>query len=128
MYYKNVKTSQIINWDDMEFGTIEKSFCGICNNEEDGHFDKNQELVEDIICNSCSKDWIFYVDSNSNSDVDSDFYTDSNQESESESVDLEEKDSDKNIINDSSNDDLKSFQQTQYQSEYQKESKDKIIK
>ena len=36
MHYKNIHTQQIINWNDMEFGTIEKSFCGICNKEEDG--------------------------------------------------------------------------------------------
>ena len=59
MHYKNIHTNQIINWDDMEFGTVEKSFCGICNKEEDGYFDKNQELVEDIICDICSESWIF---------------------------------------------------------------------
>ncbi len=59
MHYKNIHTNQIINWDDMEFGTVEKSFCGICNKEEDGFFDKNQELVEDIICDICSESWIF---------------------------------------------------------------------
>ena len=59
MHYKNIHTNQIIHWNDMDFGTIEKSFCGICQREEYGCFDKNQELVEDIICNICSKDWIF---------------------------------------------------------------------
>ncbi len=59
MHYKNIHTQQIINWEDMEFGTVEKSFCGICNKEEDGFFDKNQELVEDIICDICSKSWVF---------------------------------------------------------------------
>jgi len=59
MHYKNIHTRQIINWEDMEFGTVEKSFCGICNKEEDGFFDKNQELVEDIICDICSKSWVF---------------------------------------------------------------------
>jgi len=59
MHYKNIHTRQIINWNDMEFGTVEKSFCGICNKEEDGFFDKNQELVEDIICDICSKSWVF---------------------------------------------------------------------
>ena len=59
MHYKNIHTQKIINWNDMEFGTVEKSFCGICNKEEDGYFDKNQELVEDIICDICSESWIF---------------------------------------------------------------------
>jgi hypothetical protein len=59
MHYKNIHTRQIINWEDMEFGTVEKSFCGICNKEEPGFFDKNQELVEDIICDICSKSWVF---------------------------------------------------------------------
>lgn len=44
----------------MNFGTFGKSFCGICKIQEDGHFDKNNELVSDTICNSCSEDWIFY--------------------------------------------------------------------
>ena len=64
MYYKNQKTNQIIYWNYMIFGTFEKSFCGICGILEEGHFDKNQELVEDIICNSCSKDWVFCDDEN----------------------------------------------------------------
>lgn len=51
MHYKNIHTNQIINWDDMEFGTVKKSLCGICR--------KNDELVEDIICDICSKSWIF---------------------------------------------------------------------
>jgi hypothetical protein len=59
MHYKNIHTQQIINWEDMEFGTVEKSFCGICDEEEPGYFNKNQELVEDIICDICSKSWVF---------------------------------------------------------------------
>ncbi len=46
----------------MDFGTFEKSFCGICGIQEDGYFDKNEELVEDIICNSCAEDWVFCDD------------------------------------------------------------------
>ncbi len=80
MHYKNIHTRQIINWEDMEFGTVEKSFCGICNKEEDGFFDKNQELVEDIICDICSKSWVF---------------VDEEDESEDESKDKNEKDDQK---------------------------------
>ena len=62
MYYKNKKTNKIIYWKNMNFGTFEKSFCGICGIQEDGYFDKNEELVEDIICNSCAEDWVFCDD------------------------------------------------------------------
>ena len=85
MYYKNIHTNQIIKWNNMEFGTIEKSFCGICNKEEDGCFDKNQELVEDIICDICSKSWIFM-------DEDNDSEYESKSEYEYETMDEDEKD------------------------------------
>ncbi len=87
MHYKNIHTNQIINWDDMEFGTVEKSFCGICGIEEDGFFDKNDELVEDIICDICSKSWIF-VDEESElesvSDSESEEKNNNNKEDNSE--------------------------------------------
>jgi hypothetical protein len=63
----------------MEFGTIEKSFCGICGKEEDGYFDKNQELVEDIICNICSKSWIF-IDEEEDEEQEEDEEEDEEQE------------------------------------------------
>jgi hypothetical protein len=89
MYYKNIHTNQIINWNDMEFGTIEKSFCGICCIEEDGCFDKNQELVEDIICDICSKSWVF-VDEDNDSESESEYEYETMDEDENETMDEDE--------------------------------------
>lgn len=94
MHYKNIHTQQIINWNDMEFGTIEKSFCGICNKEEDGCFDKNQELVEDIICDICSKSWIF-VDEDENSESEYEYETIDEDEEENENEENEKQEDEK---------------------------------
>ena len=42
----------------MNFGDSENSLCGICGDEEDG-FWKGDELVEDTICWSCSRKWVY---------------------------------------------------------------------
>lgn len=52
-----------IKWSTMNFGTEEKSKCGICGTAEPGYW-KNGELMEDIVCNQCALTWKYDCDDN----------------------------------------------------------------
>ena len=59
-----------ICWDEMDFGCKEQSKCGICGCDQDGPdlmefaWSDDGELLEDIICTVCEKNWAYDPDDN----------------------------------------------------------------
>jgi len=53
---------KVISWNSMDFGTQKDPQCGICNDSvfsSEGTFDEKGNLIEDIICYTCSKIWVY---------------------------------------------------------------------
>lgn len=48
------------DWDNLDFGTIDDSRCGLCGCESDnGMWGEDGDLLEDVICDDCDKEWRF---------------------------------------------------------------------
>jgi len=52
------------DWDNLDFGTIEEAQCGLCGCKSDnGMWDEdNGDLLEDVICDDCDKEWCYDED------------------------------------------------------------------
>lgn len=52
------------DWDDLDFGTIDDSRCGLCGCKSDnGLWDADDgDMLEDVICDDCGEDWRYDED------------------------------------------------------------------
>jgi len=59
--YKFDGEGPVINWREMDFGTMEKPLCGICGcSSNNGMWNvDNGDLLEDVICDDCDKGWCY---------------------------------------------------------------------
>lgn len=52
------------DWDNLDFGTIDDSRCGLCGCKSDNGMwdDEDGDLLEDVICDDCDKVWCYDED------------------------------------------------------------------
>jgi len=52
------ENNEKLDWDNMDFGDIDESRCGICGCKSDnGLWDEDGDMLEDVICDDCDKHW-----------------------------------------------------------------------
>ena len=51
------------DWDNLDFGTVEEPQCGLCGcSSDNGMWNEDGDMMEDVICDECDKRWCFDSD------------------------------------------------------------------